>query len=109
MEPNEIVRALRAHHQSLTSYQLGNEFADAVNDAADCIEKLLEEIHNATVHADCMEAKASAYQAELERVIADRDAAIQCIENIDDANSGTGYNAVDEVIAEWQSSRRTRA
>lgn len=44
MEPNEIVRALRIYHQSLTPYQLGNEFADAINDGADCIEKLQAEL-----------------------------------------------------------------
>lgn len=58
MEPEKIVEMLRAEDNC--------DVLDYIEDAADCIEMLPEEIHNATVHADCMEAKASAYQAELE-------------------------------------------
>ena len=102
VEPNQIVRALRENYDETDTVYF---FARMLfKNAADCIEKLLEEIHNATVHADCMEAKASAYQAELEASKRRERAATECIGEIEYALDKAGYtnSRIDEAIFEWR-------
>jgi hypothetical protein len=58
MEPNEIIEMLRAEDNC--------DVLDYINDAADCIERLQAELQNAQIHADCMQARATAFEAEWE-------------------------------------------
>lgn len=48
MTANEIVAKLREHSQDYVAYKMGSEYAEAVTQAADIIERLQNELDAAT-------------------------------------------------------------
>lgn len=67
-KPNEIIKGLREYVEYVPSI----DGVAILMQAADLIESLQAELQNAQIHADCMEARATAFEAELNLITSER-------------------------------------
>lgn len=87
-----LIKRLNQYSQSLIAYKLGADFADACMDAAAVLSTLQTENKK--------------LRAELEQAKRERDAAVDCIYQIeDDLDRGNDNDWAREHIAEWESQK----
>ena len=84
----KLIERLRRYSEPVISYKLDSDFAASVEESATALSTL--------------QAENEKLRAELEQVKAERDAAVKCIEEIEDALNFQRMSAIGIRISEWR-------
>ena len=84
----KLIERLRRYSEPVISYKLDSDFAASVEESATALSTL--------------QAENEKLRDELEQVKAERDAAVKCIEEIEDALNFQRMSAIGLRISEWR-------